>query len=518
MKNILFAMLLLITLQVPAQNLIEREKIINPDDNELIGYGISISQHENYLIIGNNTEKLDQNGKKSIENAGAAYIYEKDNEGKWQFHQKIVGTHRHYNMKFGESVSIHGNTAVVGAHLHSYDSDGGNFLGQAGAVYVFERSINGVWNQVQKIVPSDRGDSDDRFGYRIVLNENDMLIGAVHHDELANGGAVYAFKKDSEGVWQETQILTVSDTDRGDKFGSSIAMGGNYAVIGAIDEGTDLIPFAGAAYVFKKDTNGVWNEVDKIIASDRKEKDYFGYAVGIDNDYIIVSAISDTDEEPRECSSFCQGSAYVFKNDGNDNWGEIQKLIPLDRGEEVNFGNSVVLKEDTIIVGAHKNGYDEAGENSVWQSGAAYVFEKSENDIWQQTQKVIASDRSILDRFGTQVFIGNDEVYITAASHYSGAFYIFDMDNGLGLNKNSLEDSIKIHPNPTSGNINIDFKKTFNNIKVKLTNSLGQNLLVKQYESKQFINVDFVGPVGLYFITVITDTGETSVFKVIKSH
>ena len=101
--------------------------------------------------------------------------------------KKIVASDRGTFDRFGESVSISGDHAIVGAWLEDEDVSGGNFLNGAGSAYIYERNGLGVWSEVQKIVASDRA-SFDQFGNTVSISGNYTILGVSGEDEDALGG------------------------------------------------------------------------------------------------------------------------------------------------------------------------------------------------------------------------------------------------------------------------------------------------------------------------------------------
>jgi len=165
-------------------------------------------------------------------------------------------------------------------------------------------------------------------------------------------------------------MLTASDSDAGDWFGSSISIDGDTVVVGAHrdDDADPGNPDAnsGSAYVFERDEGGAdnWGEVKKLTASDGAEKDIFGFSVAISGASVIAGAYRDDDSGDKS------GSAYVFDRDegGADNWGEVKKLTAGDAAAEDEFGHSVAISGKAAVIGARNN--DDAGD----KSGSAYVF------------------------------------------------------------------------------------------------------------------------------------------------
>ena len=147
-----------------------------------------------------------------------------------------------------------------------------------------------------KIVASDR-EASDRFGYSVAKSGNYAIVGANGEDPDASGnvrynaGSAYIFERTS-GTWSQKQKIVASDRQADDQFGYSVAISGNYAIVGAYGEDHDAsddnpLEKAGSAYIFER-TNGSWSQKQKIVASDREADDQFGRSVAIDGNYAIV--------------------------------------------------------------------------------------------------------------------------------------------------------------------------------------------------------------------------------------
>jgi hypothetical protein len=159
-------------------------------------------------------------------------------------------------------------------------------------------------------------------------------------------------------TWNEEAKLTASDGAAGDRFGFSVSVSGDVAIVAAFlddDAGTD----SGSAYVFRFD-GAAWNEEAKLAASDGAADDHFGISVAVSADVAVAGANADDD------AGLQSGSAYVFRFDGTA-WNEEAKLNASDGALGDLFGGAVAVCE-TAVIGA--TGDDDAGTNS----GSAYVF------------------------------------------------------------------------------------------------------------------------------------------------
>jgi len=307
----------------------EQQKIVALDNATNDDFGSSVSISGDYAIVSAPWESEDADGANSLSSAGSAYIY-KYNGSNWVKQQKIVASDRAVDDSFGISVSISGDYAIVGADREAEDANGNNTLQYAGSAYIFVQSGE-TWTQQQKIVASDRA-SGMGFGCSVSISGDDAIIGA--EDEGA--GSAYVFVRDVSG-WTQQQEIVPSDRNLAiqDYFGCSVSISGNYAIIGAeVDEKDALgdntgMYAAGSAYVFLR-SGSTWTEQQKIVASDRIADDYFGCSVAISGNYIIVGANQDREggtgaayiygnieELPVELTSF---TASILNNSVTLNW------------------------------------------------------------------------------------------------------------------------------------------------------------------------------------------------------
>jgi len=329
----------------------------------------------------------------------------------WSDMTKVVSGDRAISDFFGRSVAISGDYALVGSQYDDEDANGGNPLEDAGAAYIFKREGT-TWVQQQKLVASDRA-ATDYFGYTVALEGDYAVISAVSSNN--NGGSVYVFKKNGE-VWQQQQKIIASDTSNGDVFGASVDISGNTIIIGAHFNSTDsnggnYIGASGSAYVFVRDGN-IWLQQQKLVASDRAFDDRFGFGVSISGEYAVVSAYYEDEDENGENPLTDAGSAYIFKRNGNI-WSQQQKIVNADRQAGDNFGTSVSMDGEYLIVGASFAALDANGENSLPLAGSAYIYVKN-GDNWEQQQKITASDRSFYAQYGCSVSIKNNKAIVGA--------------------------------------------------------------------------------------------------------
>ena len=150
----------------------------------------------------------------------------------------------------------------------------------------------------------------------------------------------------------------------------------------------------GSAYIFEKTGIEDWTFVQKINNSDQDDYDRFGWSVAIDGNMAIIGAYAE-DEDASDANTMARaGSAYIFQRGGDGVWTEMQKIVASDRTADDEFGWSVDISDSTVIVGAHHEGHNAAGGEYEYHAGSAYVFDLGLDGIWTQSQKIVGSDRA----------------------------------------------------------------------------------------------------------------------------
>ena len=212
--------------------------------------------------------------------------------------------------------------------------------------------IDPTWSEQQKLTASDAAPNDD-FGTSVALSGDTAVVGAPFDDDAGSAsGSAYVFVR-SGTRWSQQQKLTASDAAPNDDFGLAVAVSGDTAVVGAIGD-DDAGRVSGAAYVFVR-SGTRWSQQQKLTASDAASNDLFGISVAVSGDTAVVGARGDDD-----AGGVNSGAAYVFVRSGT-RWSEQQKLTASDAAAGIRFGNSVAVSGDTAVVGA-------------FEDDSAYVF------------------------------------------------------------------------------------------------------------------------------------------------
>ena len=391
---------------------------------------------------------------------------------------------------FGESVAISGNLIVVGAPRERSVATGVNGdqsdnsadeSNGSGAAYVFRRE-NEQWVQ-EAYLKASNTDEGDEFGVSVAISGETIVVGAPGEDSsatgvdgdqsnnLTNSGAAYVFRREN-GEWSQEAYLKASNTGGGDRFGAIVDISGETIVVDAPgedssatgvdgDQSDGLARDSGAAYVFRRE-NDQWSQEAYLKASNTDGGDSFGESVAISGETIVVGAFSEdsaatgVDGDQSDNSVSFSGAVYVFQRE-NGQWSQEAYLKASNTDDEDQFGASVAVSEDVIVVGARCEDSATTGvngdqsDNSESGSGAAYVFRR-ENGQWSQEAYLKASNTDRGDQFGESVAISGETIVVGAFGEQSsargangdqsdnssgsvfrgsGAAYVFNRENGL---------------------------------------------------------------------------------------
>lgn len=330
-------------------------KLLPVDGTEGDRFGWSVSVDNNTVIVGAYAD--DDNGTSS----GSAYVFALQNDGTWTEQAKLLPDDGAYLDYFGRSVSVSGDTVVVGAHG---DDDTEANIGSA---YVFVRQVDNSWVQQEKLMADD-GAGQDFFGSAVSISGDTIVIGATEDDDNgSSSGSAYVFTRQADNTWLQQAKLLAGDGAAEDFFGRSVSISGNTAAIGAWGD-DDNGAHSGSAYIFVRQAGGFWVEKDKLLSGDGSSGDHFGVSVAVSDNTLVVGAGDDDDY------GASSGSAYVFTMQTSNDWVQQAKLLPTDGSINAQFGWSVAISVDTVVIGAQ--GDDGKGTDS----GAAYVGYDSDGD------------------------------------------------------------------------------------------------------------------------------------------
>jgi hypothetical protein len=292
------------------------------------GYSVSISG--NYAIVGAWQESFGANS-----NQGSASIF-LFNGTSWVLMQKITDATGAMADLFGCAVAISGNRAIVGA---CFDDVGTNTDQGSASIYQYNGA---AWVLMQKIADAE-GATGDRFGYSVSLSGSYAIMGTPGFDfDLAGGyvdfGAASIFQFDGSS-WGSMQKLQGNGLT-GDWFGVSVSIDGNYAIVGAYQENlTQSNPDQGTASIYRFD-GSTWILVQKMFNVDGKPYDKFGNSVSISGDYAMVGIYNH--DSGSNAAQADVGAAVIYRKTGIT-WQRIQYLTDPGANTEDWFGFAVAV-------------------------------------------------------------------------------------------------------------------------------------------------------------------------------
>lgn len=362
---VLGAAVLLNAISIPAQAQCELAKLAAADGTEGDEFGWSVAISGDVAVVG--ARHTDHSGADS----GSAYVFRHDG-WVWLQEAKLLPADGGARDEFGVSAAIDGDVVIVGA---CFDEDNRTDSGSA-YVYRYDAESSG-WVEEAKLLPRD-ANTDERFGYSVVIRDDLALVGAPRDDARGTrAGAVYVFRYDPQtSVWEQEAKLVAEDGGSWAYLGTSVAISGDAVISGAPGHYVGSIR-CGAAYVFRYDhLEERWFQEDRLAASDRAEIDRFGRSVAISGDVAMVGAYSDDD------NGTDSGSAYVFRyrdEEEAEYWFEATKLLPDDGAAYDDFGFAVALSGANAVIGARHD--DDNGTDSgaayvfyhdcwTWRQGA----------------------------------------------------------------------------------------------------------------------------------------------------
>ena len=367
-------------------------KLTASDGSEDDQFGQSVAVSGDTVIVGAYLADLDEDE----ENFGAAYLFTKPNGG-WEDTSdsvRLTAPDGARGREFGQSLSMTGDTLVIGAPYSGYNTAYGAYreareaedkTPYLGAVYVFTKPDVGWENAPSSSVKltAPNGVPWTRFGWSVSVSSDAIAVGEPHSRRASEpggyeyrSGAAYVFAKPSEG-WSsaaEHRELPMPDIMPYDEYGSSVFTSGEVVVVGARDDDNENGPNAGSAYLFRMPTDG-WAsgaslpEPVTLRAFDGPAGDRFGHSVAVDGEMLVVGVPGD--------HARVAGAAYVFVR-RNTEWDYGR--VTLDAARAVpggRFGTSVAVGDDTIVVGA-------PGTEDGNDPGAAFVFIRPEDGMEPQ--------------------------------------------------------------------------------------------------------------------------------------
>lgn len=382
----------------------QRIQASDPDNSDWFGRAVDVSGE--FAVVGAPGDD------EEATNAGAAYVFRRVGFT-WVEIQKLTAAADAEQFDyFGTDVAVERDLIAVGA---PGDDDQG---GDAGAVYLFEWD-GATWTGIEKFVPNDPSNSAYEYGAAVDIG---IAIPAAGTVEIANvvvgapnaetfQGVVFLNESVAGGPWVMNQGRFTDSDDTGlldaGTFGASVAIRGDQIIAGApLDDQSGNN--TGAAYIFgRTGVTNVWSEVAALYAASPQPGDQFGFSVALGESVAVVGAPAQGSANP--------GRIFVYDS-------STQEFTAGSASDE--FGISVAIAESRglLVVGAKRD--NDGGQNA----GAAYLFYRDHIGQWQPDWKITASDAGVGKQFGESMAVGSDSLIIGGSEEPAatpGAAYLY---------------------------------------------------------------------------------------------
>ena len=366
-------------------------------------FGVSVAVSGTLALVGAYADDSNRGGAYAFEFDGLTWVA----RGKLRANDGVAGD------QFGWAVAIEGDRAIVTA-----PGDDGR-----GSAYGFVWT-GAAWAQRSKIVP--QGTLDGTYGLSVAMSGDRAIVGMSSDTGTIIRGTAFVYEA-SGTTWQQQTQLVANDGQPGDNFGFSVAMSGTLALAGAFRDDAER----GAAYVFEL-VNGTWTQQAKLRGAEVIPGDRFGRSVALSGDRALIGA------DEGGVGGNAGGSAFMFERTGST-WTQRQRLVASDRPAgfadrwDERFGASVALAGDYAVVGAWSARLDPSQTSNAVERGATYVF--AFDGTWRETRKITASDWAPGDRFGFAVALDGEVVFVGAWAKdaTAGAVYVHEVNAPLIL-------------------------------------------------------------------------------------
>ncbi|HYE53351.1 MAG TPA: FG-GAP repeat protein [Chitinophagaceae bacterium] len=313
------------------------------------------------------------------------------------------------NDSFGAAVALSGNYAVITA---PNDDVGAN--SNQGSAYIFFYN-NNAWTQVQKITASD-GVANDNFGTSVAIDGDYLVVGTSNHQQAT--GAAYIFVRNGN-TWTQQARIQHNDAEIGDDFGRAVAIQGNKVVVGAPGNDNGQYINQGSAYIFIRN-GSTWTQNSKLIPDDLANSDRFGSSVSIDGDYLAVGAPHKSIDSRSRA-----GAVFVFTTPNGTTWNLQQRITDLSPAFEEYFGRSISIQGSELLIGVP----GEYGPSATMVGKMALY--KRNNTIWIAHQEMYSTEPQNESQLGINVALSNGIAIGTACFHdeqgifNSGAAWVY---------------------------------------------------------------------------------------------
>jgi hypothetical protein len=421
------------SLCVLAQGWIDHSVITAFENEELHEDGSALN--DEYFAFGATYDTAMTSNQTIINAAGSVLIYNRDENGGLSFAQKIVPNPRVEFAQFGNFLCMNDSLLIVSAFEESY-SVAGTYFSKHGAVYIFKLSETGIWLQTQRIQPSLL-DANSRFGRYISLYGNELIIGAYKHSPYGNGtgwGAVFVFRPDEQGLWQEEQAIFSGENTNGEEFfidfnfGYSVAHDSTTLIIGCpesnfVDQNSgELISNVGSVFVYEKNEQGTWEFEQRIKRNGDQlynyvHYDYFGFDLAIYDRRIFIRTRGGYHPT-------YESESFVFEYAKIDSVWQQEQIMITPKAYDFDIGLKIRNGRLGVGVFAEYDFVNNFHGSVTFYEESSTLDAEGQND-WIFTQKLIEQPRHI-NKFSKSFDFDESQLFVIGESRYSSSNGILD--------------------------------------------------------------------------------------------
>lgn len=371
------------------------EANLNSSNNGLFnGFGRSVAIQGDTALIG---------APGQLNDSGQACVFIRSDQN-WNLDSCLTITSGDSSSisQFGRSVSLSNQYAVVSAIR--------NDSGKLGVAFIFKRE-NGQWTQVSELRDFDVV-ANLQFATSVSITDEHVILGA---QGTAHDGAVHIYKNTDQG-WAFDVTLTADSDIKSKRFGSVVSLYDNYLIIGDYEHGRAK---EGSVTIYFCD-DGTWVKQAKFSGGNLTKSGHYGHSVSVNNEFAVVGADIENDAHNKKIKK--SGAVYVYQRSLNQ-WSLHSKLTADDKEKHDNFGSSVSIMNNYILIGAQ-------GDNN--NAGSAYLFQYVGGN-WAQVFKFSLADQYNNDFYSSSTSLTDEYALIGAYNRSSslptsGSAYLYRLN------------------------------------------------------------------------------------------
>jgi hypothetical protein len=331
---------------------------------------------------------------------------------------------------FGFSVAAAGDFVAIGSPFEDSTGENNpndNSVSDSGAVLVYRRNGSEIM-----FLKGGMGFTMQNLGFAVAMDDDWFVAGAPNDLGTAPGFA-HAWERNGMSWTISQRFTAAADARDGDRFGYAVDVRGDTMAIGA----PVGVGGVGAVHVFRRGAIGGWTEEAVLHAPNATNTDFFGQAVSLGDDLVVIGAPSEGSASTgvstvaaTDLGARPSGAVYVFRRTGTA-WALEAYIKASNTGMYDNFGMSLDLDGDTLAVGApvEASGGTNQQDNSVQMAGAVYIFRRS-GTSWSQEAYVKAPSPERSDEFGASLSLRGDTLAVGATEFLDrndpGSVHIFN--------------------------------------------------------------------------------------------